>query len=76
VPEVEDLDDPLGFRHTVIDHYRRVDQLAYTGPANDSAANVRKPLQNVQMFQKNSAEMLGSAREIDPGISHDFLKVG
>jgi hypothetical protein len=76
MPEVQNL-HRLGFlMDSVVDHDRRVYDLADAGTATNRAADIGKALQKIGVIEESFAKPFGCSCEIDPGVFDDLLKIG
>jgi hypothetical protein len=75
VPEVQDLHEIWRFMDSVINQYRRVNQLADAGASIHWGSNVWKAFQQIDVIQDcitESLRILGKPRQ---GVGEDFLKI-
>jgi len=75
VPEVQDLHEIRRFVNTVVNQYRRVNQLANTATSSHWGSNVGKALQQIDVIQDCVTESLRILGKGSPGVREDFLKI-
>ena len=63
-----EFDQLSDFIRPVVNQNRRMHELADSRPSFDWAANIGKPLQQIDMVEKGASESLGGIWEIHPGV--------
>jgi len=76
VLEMENFHEVWRSVHAVIDHNRRMHQLAYTRASLNPASDIREASEKLNVVQDSVAEALGGGGKISPRVSDDSLKVG
>jgi hypothetical protein len=65
---MQNFDQLSDIIHPVVNQDRRMHQLTDSGSSFDWAANIGKPLQQIDVIEKGASESLGGIWEIHPGV--------
>ena len=75
VLEMENFHEVWRSVHAVIDHNRRMHQLAYTRASLNPATDIRETFEKLNMVQYGVAEPLGAGGEVSPRVGEDSLEI-